>query len=250
MKWDEEYKVWCNRDLSENKYVYWWVVMDPEHTVICLGESLTPQLVKIFYRAFHEARLYNYYGPSEACVFATARYCPINEKCSRVSIGKPIAANDVYILDQNQQLLPINVPGEIYIAGPGVATGYLNRADLTCDKFVMLHEIGKIAYRTGDLASWLPSGEIDFCGRVDHQVKFNGIRIELEEIENLLEKHPAISLSMVMLEKQDGELSQLHAFIKEIRKYLAKHLISSIIPSHFHFVDEIPLNPNGKKIEV
>lgn len=225
------------------------------HTVICLGEALSYNLIEKFYSIFNNARLYNYYGPSEACIFATARYCPLESNHQYVPIGWPIAGNDIIILDSYQNTQPIGVYGEIYITGSGIAKSYLNRPELTKSKFLRFQNYEFPLYRTGDVGRWLPNGEIEFQGRADHQIKFNGIRVELEEIECFIEKHPDVQQAVVVLRKNASDINQLHAFIQasqkisatDLRSFLNKYLLASVIPNEYYFIKQIPLNINNKK---
>jgi acyl carrier protein len=171
-----------------------------------------------------------------------------------VSIGKPISNTKIYILDQYLQPLPIGITGEIYIGGIGVARGYLNQPELTAEKFINNpFDSGKL-YKTGDLAKYLPDGNIEFIGRIDEQVKIRGFRIELGEIEKNLLQHPNIKETVVIALENEQKYKYLVAYfvtnksikITEIRDYLAQKLPDYMIPSAFVFLDKFPLTPNGK----
>lgn len=199
-------------------------------------------------------RLVNNYGPTENTVVTTSFFID-KENYDNIPIGKPIANVRTYILDKNNQLQPIGVPGELCITGVGLAAGYLNQPELTSQKFVANpFEPGARMYRTGDLVRWLPDGNIEFLGRIDHQVKIRGFRIELGEIENELIQHENIK-EVVVIDRQDiGTDKYLCAYIvtdgelsvPELREYLAKKLPAYMIPSFFTFLDKLPLTPNGK----
>jgi amino acid adenylation domain-containing protein/thioester reductase-like protein len=199
-------------------------------------------------------RLVNNYGPTENTVVSTSFFID-KENYDNIPIGKPIANVKTYVLDKNNQLQPIGVPGELCIAGVGLAAGYLNQPELTKDKFVdSSFEPGARMYRTGDLVRWLPDGNIEFLGRIDHQVKIRGFRIELGEIENELLQHENIK-EVVVIDRQDiGTDKYLCAYIvaggepsvPELREYLAQKLPAYMIPSFFTFLDKLPLTPNGK----
>jgi hypothetical protein len=170
-------------------------------------------------------------------------------------IGTPISNTKVYILDKYLQPLPEGITGEIYIGGVGLARGYLNRPKLTAEKFIdNPFGEGKL-YKTGDLARYLPDGNIAFIGRVDHQVKIRGFRIELGEIESVLRKHPQIA-EVVVIAREDrpGDKNLVAYFVEknssltstELRQFLKEKLPDYMIPSAFVSLPALPLNPNGK----
>ncbi|MBL1210547.1 thioesterase domain-containing protein [Geminocystis sp. GBBB08] len=169
-------------------------------------------------------------------------------------IGRPISNTQIYILDNYLQPLPVGIIGEIYIGGVGVARGYLNLPELTAEKFIPNpFGEGKL-YKTGDLARYLPDGNIDFIGRVDNQVKIRGFRIELAEIEIILHRHPDIKECLVIVkENSDGDkylsayiITKKEISIAEIREFLLTKLPNYMIPNSFVFLDKFPLTPNGK----
>ncbi|UCH96725.1 MAG: SDR family NAD(P)-dependent oxidoreductase, partial [Candidatus Aminicenantes bacterium] len=176
-------------------------------------------------------------------------------------IGKPMQNTRLYILDKDDLLQPIGIPGELCIGGVGLARGYLNNPDLTTEKFRRKNFLLKgtrglapLLYQTGDLARWLPDGNVEFLGRKDHQVKIRGFRIELEEIENCLLSHEDIKEAVVLAKENAEEETHLCAYIvsaKEptalvLRDYLSKKLPAYMIPAHFVRVEKIPLTPGGK----
>jgi tyrocidine synthetase-3 len=198
-------------------------------------------------------RLYNLYGPTEDTVYTT--YAPVEPAAGRANrpaphIGKPIANHEVYILGPNREVQPIGVPGELCIAGEGLAAGYLNRPELTAEKF----ENGK--YRTGDRVRWLPDGNIEFLGRIDQQVKIRGYRIEPAEIENRLTTHEAIKEAAVTVQEDPAGDRHLCAYvvchagasagIDELREYLSLTLPLYMIPPFFTELPRLPLNSSGK----
>ncbi|WP_449417643.1 amino acid adenylation domain-containing protein [Phormidium nigroviride] len=164
------------------------------------GEPLQNKLVQQVYEYNTVQQVFNLYGPSEDTTYST--YTLVKKGGNEPpSIGRPIANTQVYILDAQKQLVPIGVPGELYIGGAGLARGYLNRPELTSDRFIsnpFSHESGSRLYKTGDLARYLPDGNIEFLGRIDHQVKIRGFRIELGEIEAVLSQHPDVQESLVI----------------------------------------------------
>ncbi|UCH94096.1 MAG: amino acid adenylation domain-containing protein [Candidatus Aminicenantes bacterium] len=228
------------------------------HTFISGGDVLkkeyVDQLLKI-------GNLYNTYGPTETTVCATYyRYAPGTVE-SNIPIGKPIPNYRVYILDKSSELLPIGVAGELCISGEGVTRGYLNRPELTAEKFD--HDgynrsyrsyKSYIIYKTGDLARWLGDGNIEFLGRMDSQVKVRGFRIELGEIESRLLIHDLIQKTLVIdREDENGEkylcayiVSEEAVDLSEVKDFLSKSLPYYMVPSYFMFIDRIPLTPNGK----
>jgi acyl-CoA synthetase (AMP-forming)/AMP-acid ligase II/acyl carrier protein len=203
-------------------------------------------------------RLVNHYGPTETTVVAT---CAPVESGDRLSvsppIGRPIDNSQVYIVDRSFNSVPVGVPGELCIAGDGLARGYLNHSDLTAEKFVpnpFGDMPGQRLYRTGDLARYLFDGNIEFLGRMDHQVKVRGYRIDLGEIETALRRHPRVSETVVAAEDEVSDDKRLVAYvvtdrpvdISELRNFLKLTLPDSMIPSAFVFLDSLPLTPSGK----
>jgi amino acid adenylation domain-containing protein len=169
--------------------------------VTCGGESLPGDVRDRFFEKLPQVQLHNCYGPTEVSIDATTWVCDRNSPI--ISIGRPIANQQVYILDSHLQPVPIGVTGEIYIGGAGLALGYLNRPDLTTAKFInnpFSSKPGARLYRTGDLARFLPDGNIEFLGRVDNQVKIRGFRVEIGEITALLQNHPSVKEATVVVE--------------------------------------------------
>jgi amino acid adenylation domain-containing protein len=214
--------------------------------VTLAGDRLLPELLEIIKKKNKNMELAHEYGVTEAAVMNTIfRH---QQKNPRVLIGKPIANTKIYILNQNRHLQPIGVPGELCIAGAGLARGYLNQPELTAISYL------SYLYRTGDLARWLPDGNIEFLGRIDHQVKIRGYRIEPGEIENLLTKHKNIKQALVIPLTDDTGSKYLCAYIvtnlpletAELRRYLSGNLPGYMIPWVFMRLEKIPLTPNGK----
>ncbi len=226
--------------------------------VICAGEALSFNLQQRFFDAL-DCELYNLYGPTEASVTITCWACQRNNSMAIVPIGKPIANSQVYVLDPSLQLMPVGVPGELYIAGVCLARGYLNRPDLTSDRFIAnpFSAIpGDRMYKSGDLARWLPDGNLEFLGRFDGQVKFHGNRVELGEIEITLMLHPAVRTAVVIVREDTPGDQRLVAYIisesalsvdpDDLQRHLRKTLPSYMLPSHFVFLDALPLTSSGK----
>ncbi|HET7796764.1 MAG TPA: MupA/Atu3671 family FMN-dependent luciferase-like monooxygenase, partial [Nevskia sp.] len=218
------------------------------------GEALPPRLAKEL-RALVPGQLLNMYGPTETTIWSTT--CELTEVGEFVPLGTPIANTRVYVLDAHRQPLPIGVPGELWIGGDGVARGYWHRPDLTAEKFVAdPFAADQRMYRTGDLVRWRPDGTIDFLGRVDHQVKLRGHRVELGEIEAALMQHPAVRQAVVVLRADDPADAKLAAYLvpagaeepaaAALRDFLGSKLPEHMVPTLFVCLPELPLTPNGK----
>lgn len=206
--------------------------------------------------------LVNNYGPTENTVAATWTPVESGDSGQTPSIGQPLANVQVYIVDQHLNPLPVGVPGELYIAGDGLARGYLNRPEITAERFIpnpFSAQPGARLYRTGDLARYLPASNgcanIEFLGRIDHQVKVRGFRIELGEIEAVLAQHPALAQAVVLAERTDAGDHRLAAYVvpqatppesDELRHFLRAKLPEYMIPANFLCLDKLPLTPNGK----
>jgi non-ribosomal peptide synthetase component F/acyl carrier protein len=201
-----------------------------------------------------KGRVIHVYGPTETTVYAAYYFIDgIADTASTIPIGKPISNTTIYVLDKHLKPLPIGASGELYIGGTGTARGYVNSPELTAEKF--LFDFSKKLYKTGDLGRWLPDGNIEFIGRIDHQVKIRGLRIELGEIESQLLTHDEIK-EVVVISKQDqqGSSRGLCAYFvsdnelstAQLREYLSKSLPGYMVPSYFIRLDRIPLTPNGK----
>lgn len=226
--------------------------------VFCGGEALSVDLQKRFF-ANLDADLYNLYGPTEACIDAIVWRCKHGTHQPIVPIGRPIANTQVYILDSHLQPVPVGVPGELHIGGAGLARGYLDRPDLTDEKFIpnpFSNDPGLRLYKTGDLARYLPDGTIEFLGRTDHQVKLRGFRIELGEIEAVLSQHPAVQEVVVLAREDVPGDKRLVAYVvlnqeqasstDELRHFLKQKLPDYMLPSAFEMLEAMPLTPNGK----
>jgi len=202
-----------------------------------------------------QCQLMNSYGPTE-CTDVTAAYT-YQAQDSCMPIGRPIGNTRVYILNAQHQPQPPNIPGELCIAGAGLAPGYLNRPELTAEKFIEVDLLGKREriYQTGDLARWLPNGHLEYLRRIDHQVKLRGFRIEMGEIEAVLSQHASVKEAVVVLYEMDDN-KQLVAYItvtlesnelvRLLKTHLQAHLPDYMIPSHITILDKLPLTPNGK----
>ena len=225
--------------------------------VICSGEALKPIHVNAFKEHLGHVELYNLYGPTEAAIDVTAWKVPIhNDNSSTIPIGKPVANTQLYILDNCGHVQPIGVAGELFIAGNQVARGYLNRPQLTNERFVKnpFTEKEALMYKTGDLARWLPDGNIEFLGRSDFQVKIRGFRIELKEIESIILKTALVAQCVTIANEDDFGNKRLVAFVVPTEKYEKEHLLEQVrnslpdymVPSLIVPVNNIPLTHNGK----
>ncbi|MBP2656774.1 MAG: amino acid adenylation domain protein, partial [Firmicutes bacterium] len=223
------------------------------------GEALKLSQVERFNELLNKrfnTKLVNLYGPTEATIDVSCYDCSIKTPLEVIPIGKPINNLVLYIMGRNNtQLLPIGVAGEVCIAGEGLARGYVNRPELTAEKFVENPFIlGGRMYRTGDLGRWLPDGNIEYLGRIDHQVKIRGFRIELGEIEAELLKHPSIIETVVIAKEDAFANNYLCAYFvageelttTELREHLAQELPDYMIPSSFVQLANMPLTSSAK----
>jgi len=224
------------------------------------GEALTlGHQVQQFYRRRPGRRLHNHYGPTETHV-ATACPLPIEIDNWPLSapIGRPIANTQVFVLDAGLQLVPPGVVGELYIAGAGLARGYLQRPGLTAGRFVAcpFGSPGERMYRTGDLVRWNTEGNLEFVGRADDQVKIRGFRIEPGEIETVLRQHPQVTQAAVIARQDRSEDTQLVAYVvaagedgcraEVLREFARTKLPEYMVPAAFVVLEALPLTPNGK----
>ena len=223
------------------------------------GETLSPAHIARAQRALPDVRLINGYGPTEGTTFTCCHV--IDRPCDDIApipIGRPLGNTRVLILDDQAQVLPIGVAGELHIAGDGLARGYWKQQALTSQKFVTHALAGTpdgLLYKTGDRARWRADGTIDFLGREDRQVKLRGFRIELEEIETELCQHPGVGQAVVDVRREAAD-SVLEAFVvpahgarldaADLRAFLDARLPGYMVPSRFAMLETLPLTPNGK----
>ncbi|WP_275667432.1 non-ribosomal peptide synthetase [Bacillus swezeyi] len=223
------------------------------------GDALTPDLIAGLFEKLPNltCNITNVYGPTECCVDAASHQIERGKvpQTPSIPIGRPLLNTKIYIVDQEHHPQPIGIAGELCIAGEGVARGYLNRPELTAEKFIdHPFEPGKKMYKTGDLAMWLPDGNIEFLGRADHQVKIRGYRIELGEVEIQLLRHEEIKEAAVIARKDQHGNSYLCAYItseKElaaevVRQFLEREIPDYMIPSYFVKLDQLPRTSSGK----
>jgi amino acid adenylation domain-containing protein len=227
-------------------------------TINLAGEALSLQLVQDLYEQTTAQRIFNLYGPSEDTTYSTGALIP-PASTEAPSIGRPIERTRAYLLDQRMALVPLGQSGELYIGGDGLARGYLNRPDLTAGRFVpdpFSGQPGARLYRTGDLARYQPDGSLAFLGRIDHQVKVRGFRVELEEIETLLNQSAGVQENVVILREDVPGDQRLVAYlvteenrrptIGELRALVQAHLPEYMHPAHYVFLDALPLTLNRK----
>lgn len=221
------------------------------------GDKVPTETLRKIKEVFSNARINILYGPTESTVFTTVNeYFPDNKiPMSGSIIGRPISNTQIYILSKSFEIVPIGVSGKIFISGVGVSSGYLNKPELTKEKFITNPFIeGERMYDTGDLGRWLPDGTVEFMGRKDNQVKIRGFRIELEEIEAVLLQYSK-ELVDVIVEAKDsnGEKNLIAYFVTNttidklaIRTYLQEKLPEYMIPSFYIELESFPLTANGK----
>ena len=226
-----------------------------EHTglrlAVCSGEALTPDLVERFHDRLGGARLENLYGPTEAAIDVTAVTCPPG--MDPVPIGRPVAGTGVRVLDAGLRDVPVGVTGEICLSGVQVARGYLGRPGLTAGRFVAA-DGGERLYRTGDLGRYRDDGSLEYLGRIDHQVKIRGRRVEPGEIEATLRAHPAVRHAAVIGTGGAGGETELAGYLVPavpgerpgLDRWMSDALPSAMVPSALVWLDELPLTSSGK----
>ncbi|MEM7342693.1 MAG: amino acid adenylation domain-containing protein [Chloroflexota bacterium] len=221
--------------------------------VLCGGEAISSSLAQTLLAQV--GSLWNMYGPTETTIWSTV--CELKPSDDLISIGRPIANTQLYILDQQLQPVPLGAAGELYIGGDGLAVGYLKRDELTNEKFIphpFSTDPGKRIYNTGDLARYLPDGRVACLGRVDHQVKIRGVRIELGEIESILREHPTVRETVVIVREDTPGDKRLVSYIvpgekptvSELRRFVQERLPDYMTPTAFVLLEKLPLTPNGK----
>ncbi len=228
--------------------------------VMSSGEALPAELVGRFFRALPHAELHNLYGPTEAAVDVTFWACSPADAGRAVPIGRPVANSRIYILDRRSNApSPARIPGELHIAGVQVGRGYLGRPSLTAATFVpdpFSTEPGARMYRTGDLARWRADGAAEYLGRIDHQVKVRGFRVELGEIETVLCAHPGVRETIVLAREDAPGVARLVGYyvpaadddvpVEALRAFLRSRLPEHMVPSALVRMEAMPLSPNGK----
>jgi amino acid adenylation domain-containing protein len=221
------------------------------------GEPLSARLVEQCYQLPGLEHVFNLYGPTEATVYSTF-YCVPRDPVGALPIGRPVAGTRAYILDQHQTPVPVGVPGELHLGGEGLARGYLNRPELTAERFIpnpFGGRPGDRLYKTGDRCLYRASGDIEFLGRLDQQVKVRGFRVELGEVKAALDQHPGVHETAVVLRNEALGDKVLVAYVvpsgpapapSELRGYLQERLPAFMVPAAYVFLDRLPLLPAGK----
>ncbi len=228
-------------------------------TVNLAGEALKADLVARLYAQPQVERVVNLYGPSEDTTYSTSKVVP--RGAALVTIGRPLANRRARVMGRHDEALPVGVPGELFLGGAGLARGYLGRPDLTAERFVPdpFGPPGARLYRTGDRARLLPDGQLDFLGRLDHQVKLHGVRMELGEIEAALERHPAVRQAVAALRSDGPWGARLVGYVvpeapenageelaAELVRFLRGLLPGIMVPTAWRVLPALPLSPNGK----
>lgn len=227
-------------------------------TVMFGGEAVDPKWVRAVLEGAPPKRLLHVYGPTENTTFSTWHQVQEVKDELPVPIGRPIANSSVYILSRGMQPMPIGVPGEVYVGGDGLAQGYWQRPELTAEKFVpnpFSDEAGAKLYKTGDIGRFDRDGNVEFVGRIDHQIKLRGFRIELGEIESLLARHPQVNSTVAMLREDMPGDKRLVAYVipkgaapsaGDLKTFLKAQLPEYMVPSAFVVMEQFPLTPNEK----
>ncbi len=242
-----------------DKFIDDFSLPDSLNTLILGGEAVSQALLKRLALHTKVNKVINLYGPTEVTVHCTAAVLldRTQQKIEFPHIGRPIANSKIYILDAELQPVPINIAGEIYVGGVGLAIGYLNQPQLTSEKFIanpFSRESNSYLYKTGDLARYLPNGNIEFLGRIDSQLKIRGFRIELVEIESALAQYPSIQEAIITAYQDDNKNKILVAYFtsnqkiafSELRTFLMQKLPIYMIPEAFVQLERLPLTANGK----
>lgn len=232
-------------------------IPDSVEVINLAGEALEQALVDALYQKSQVKRVYNLYGPSETTTYSTSYLALAQVNRTMVPIGKPILGTTLYVLDQQQLPVPLLARGELYIGGSGVTLGYCQRPEETASRYIWLELNGKQerVYRTGDLVRLNHDRDYEYLGRIDHQVKLSGYRIELDEIVHTLQQHHSILQAYVMVRPVQNEQALVAYIIfssgdsisiEELRQWLLQRLPDYMLPHHFLMLDAFPLNANGK----
>ncbi|AGC43389.1 non-ribosomal peptide synthetase [Myxococcus stipitatus DSM 14675] len=227
-------------------------------TINLAGEPLPGALARALFQHSSVRSLFNLYGPTEDTTYSTFSLVS-PDSSSEPTIGLPLSGSQAFVLDSLLQPLPIGVPGELFLAGSGLARGYLSRPDLSAERFIpnpFSSSPGARMYRTGDRVRWLPNGHLEYLGRIDFQVKLRGFRIELGEIEALLHLHPSVHQAVLLAREDVPGDKRLVAYLSArpgssldasvLRSFLKDSLPEYMVPSAFVLLPSLPLNPNGK----
>ncbi len=226
-------------------------------TVNLAGEALPPAIVAQLCQEFNVDRVFNLYGPSEDTTYSTYAFLEREPEDQRAPIGKPISNTQAYVLDRECQPVPVDVTGELYLGGQGIARGYLDRPDLTAEKFLpnpFARRGGERMYRTGDQVKWGRDGNLEFLGRVDQQVKVRGYRLELGEIESVLQTCEGVRACAVIVREDQPAEKRVVAYVvkndtaktQDFTEFLKQRLPDFMVPTAFVEMEQLPLTANGK----
>lgn len=230
----------------------------PRRCLVLGGEALRADMVRRIGELAPDCRILNHYGPTETTVGVLSCHVANIGGGKTLPLGRPLAGTQIYLLDRNLAPAPFGVAATIYVGGESVSRGYLNRPELTAERFVPnpFGPAGTRLYHTGDLARYLPGGNIEFLGRSDNQVKIHGYRVELGEIECALLQHESVREAVVMIREDEAGEKRLAAYVvcrqnniptaDELREFLIARLAAHLVPSDFVLLKSLPLNPNGK----
>jgi arthrofactin-type cyclic lipopeptide synthetase B len=248
----------CGATVMQATPATWRILLEagfrakPGFRMLCGGEALPRELANRLLEG--AGALWNMYGPTETTIWSSC--VRVSAGDAPISVGKPIANTQLYVLDHQDQPVPAGVAGQLHIGGDGVARGYHNRPDLTAERFVKNPFHAGRMYRAGDLAKWLPNGELQVLGRIDHQIKLRGFRIELGEIEARLAEHAAVREAVVLVREDQPGDQRLVAYAvpaphtapeaEVLRTHLAAALPEHMVPAAYVVMDALPLSPNGK----
>jgi len=253
--------IWLTASLFNNVVDTMPEALEGLQQLLIGGEAISVAHVRKAMTRWPDLKIVNGYGPSECTVFSSCYVISElpGEQQRSIPIGRPIGDRRVYLLDPRLRRTAIGMSGEIYVGGPSVARGYLRRPALTADRFVpdpFSKEGGGRLYRTGDLARYLADGNLEFLGRVDQQVKVRGFRIELDEIREMLNRHPGVSKSIVIAREDEPGNKRLVGYVvapgglelapNELRDYLRRELPEYMVPAAIVLLPDLPLNEHGK----
>ena len=229
------------------------VALQSVKSVVCSGDVLSSELAQTFFDLVQGCELYNLYGPTEAAIDVTFHKIPKTLDNRAVPIGKPIWNNQLVVLDKCLNQVPLGAQGELYIVGAGLGIGYLNRPDLTAQRFLPnpFADTGSRMYKTGDHGRILKDGNVYYLGRVDNEIKVNGVRINLAEIENALCSYDGIASAIVQFDKPQVaaylvKKPNANIMLAQLREHLATELPPEAIPARFGLIPELPRNSSGK----
>jgi amino acid adenylation domain-containing protein len=226
---------------------------------IACGDVFPPELVAKHHELLPHTVLFSEYGPTEGTIWCSAFELTAPLRGNRVPLGQPISGARLYVLDEGMQPVPVGAPGEIWLGGAGLTRGYLRQPDLTASRFApdpFIAEPGARMYRSGDVGRWLPDGNLEFLGRKDHQVKVRGFRVELQEVESVLARHPGVREVAAIVREDVAGRPRLVAYVvgregnppssTELRSFLRQQLPEYMVPSFFISLERMPTTPNGK----